>query len=157
MVQRRFSHRFHRSSQMLGCADLPQNPQISEARVPSRGCTCLRSALPLARARSAPTEQMAPTEQEVHCQLGWCSRDCCTNLRNAHQQTKSCATRDFVLECYQYAVITQRGCPSKKILAKCLLVSQLMRTFTPRNRNPHAERVLCGHRHYYPYILLARA
>ena len=25
--------------------------------VPSRGCTCLRSALPLARARSAPTEQ----------------------------------------------------------------------------------------------------
>ena len=37
-----FSHRFHRFAQMV--------------RVPSRGCTCLRSALPLARARSAPTE-----------------------------------------------------------------------------------------------------
>ena len=36
-------------------------PQISriytEVRLSSRGCTCLRSALPLARARSAPTEQ----------------------------------------------------------------------------------------------------
>ena len=26
-----------------------------------RGCTCLRSALPLARARSAPTEQESPS------------------------------------------------------------------------------------------------
>ena len=41
-----FSHRFHRFTQIVW--------------VPSRGCTCLRSALPLARARSAPTKQ------EVH-------------------------------------------------------------------------------------------
>ena len=40
---------------------LPQISQIyTEVRLPSRGCTCLRSALPLARARSAPTKQ------EVH-------------------------------------------------------------------------------------------
>ena len=38
---RLFSHRFHRSTQIVW--------------VPSRGCTCLRSALPLARA-SAPSE-----------------------------------------------------------------------------------------------------
>ena len=38
-----FSHRFHRFTQIVW--------------VPSRGCTCLRSALPLARARSAPTKQ----------------------------------------------------------------------------------------------------
>ena len=39
----------------------PQIAQIyTEVRLPSRGCTCLRSALPLARARSAPTKQ------EVH-------------------------------------------------------------------------------------------
>ena len=36
---------------------LPQIAQIyTEVRLTSRGCTCLRSALPLARARSAPTE-----------------------------------------------------------------------------------------------------
>ena len=84
-----FSHRFHRSAQMLGCVGSPTEstdltellaecilPQISqnsqnfllrlfshrfqiytEVRLSSRGCTCLRSALPLARARSAPTEQ----------------------------------------------------------------------------------------------------
>ena len=34
----------------------------------SRGCTCLRSALPLARARSAPTQQNlhSPTEFKTH-------------------------------------------------------------------------------------------
>ena len=41
-------------------------PRIShtEVMVLSRGCTCLRSALPLARARSAPTQQnlYSPTE-----------------------------------------------------------------------------------------------
>ena len=41
-------------------------PRIShtEVIVLSRGCTCLRSALPLARARSAPTQQnlYSPTE-----------------------------------------------------------------------------------------------
>ena len=54
----------------------------------SRGCTCLRSALPLARAISAPTEYMnafcfvgaaetaAPPEE---CRLlCWCSGDRCT-------------------------------------------------------------------------------
>ena len=35
-------------------------------RVPSRGCTCLRSALPLARARSAPTK-LSSTQQ--NCQV----------------------------------------------------------------------------------------
>ena len=34
---------------------LPQIPLCTDANF--RGCTCLRSALPLARARSAPTEQ----------------------------------------------------------------------------------------------------
>ena len=34
---------------------LPQIPLSTDANF--RGCTCLRSALPLARARSAPTEQ----------------------------------------------------------------------------------------------------
>ena len=35
---------------------LPQIPLCTDANF--RGCTCLRSALPLARARSAPTEYM---------------------------------------------------------------------------------------------------
>ena len=45
-------------------------PRIShtEVMVLSRGCTCLRSALPLARARSAPTQQnlYSPTEFRTH-------------------------------------------------------------------------------------------
>ena len=45
-------------------------PRIShtEVIVLSRGCTCLRSALPLARARSAPTQQNlhSPTEFRTH-------------------------------------------------------------------------------------------
>ena len=53
--RRIFSHRFHRSTQKL---------------VPLRGCTCLRSALPLARARSALTEQTC----HLFC---LCSRDSC--------------------------------------------------------------------------------
>ena len=41
---------------------LPQIPLSTDANF--RGCTCLRSALPLARARSAPTQQnlYSPTE-----------------------------------------------------------------------------------------------
>ena len=40
----------------------------TEVMVLSRGCTCLRSALPLARARSAPTQQNLyyPTEFRTH-------------------------------------------------------------------------------------------
>ena len=45
-------------------------PRIShtEVMVLSRGCTCLRSALPLARARSSPTQQnlYSPTEFRTH-------------------------------------------------------------------------------------------
>ena len=37
--------------------DLPQISQICTDAANFRGCTCLRSALPLARARSAPTKQ----------------------------------------------------------------------------------------------------
>ena len=61
---------------------------LTDFWVRPRGCTCLRSALPLARARSAPTEYMnavcfvgvaetaAPPEE---CRLlGWCSGDRCT-------------------------------------------------------------------------------
>ena len=66
-----FSHRFHCLgflpqisqiyTELLVECILPQISQIhTEVRLPSRGCTCLRSALPLARARSAPTKQ------EVH-------------------------------------------------------------------------------------------
>ena len=48
-------------TELLAECILPQIAQIdTEVRLPSRGCTCLRSALPLARARSAPTKQ------EVH-------------------------------------------------------------------------------------------
>ena len=54
--RRMFSHGFHRCSQKL---------------VPLWGCTCLRSALPLARARSALTEQTC----HLFC---LCSRDSCT-------------------------------------------------------------------------------
>jgi hypothetical protein len=59
-----FSHRFH----CLGF--LPQISQIyTEVRLPSRGCTCLRSALPLARARSAPTKQEVPPEISRFCEF----------------------------------------------------------------------------------------
>ena len=57
-----------------------------------RGCTCLRSALPLARARSAPTEQ------EMHQQ----SKSCTNRARNApteqelHQTSKSCTLCECV-------------------------------------------------------------
>ena len=47
---------------------LPQIAQIyTEVRLPSRGCTCLRSALPLARARSAPPEISRFCEFCVFC------------------------------------------------------------------------------------------
>ena len=45
-------------TELLAECILPQISQIyTEVRLPSRGCTCLRSALPLARARSAPTKK----------------------------------------------------------------------------------------------------
>ena len=47
-----------RNSQKLLLGDgLPQISQICTDAANFRGCTCLRSALPLARARSAPTKQ----------------------------------------------------------------------------------------------------
>ena len=52
------SHRFHRFTQMVRLRKiLPQIAQIYTEAANFRGCTCLRSALPLARTRSAPTEQ----------------------------------------------------------------------------------------------------
>jgi len=81
-----FSHRFHclgflPQISLLAEVILPQIsllaevilPQISqiytEVRLPSRGCTCLRSALPLARARSAPTKQEVPPEISRFCEF----------------------------------------------------------------------------------------
>ena len=54
-----FSHRFHRFTQNL----LLRRTSHRLHRCIFRGCTCLRSALPLARARSAPTEQAAVLPQ----------------------------------------------------------------------------------------------
>ena len=105
----------------------------------------------------------APTKQVVHQQNKWCTNKTSGAPNKAsdalikqamHQQNKWCTNK--AIGALETSAPPKRY-PSKKILAKCLLVSQLMRIFTPRNRNPHAERVLCGHRHYYPYILLARA
>ncbi len=56
-------------TELLAEVILPQISQIyTEVRLPSRGCTCLRSALPLARARSAPTEQLVhqPSNVDIH-------------------------------------------------------------------------------------------
>ena len=55
-------------TELLAERSLPQISQIyTEVRLPSRGCTCLRSALPLARARSAPTEISRFCEFCVFC------------------------------------------------------------------------------------------
>ena len=75
-----FSHRFHCLgflpriariyTELLAECVLPQISQIyTEVRLPSRGCTCLRSALPLARARSAPTKQEVPPEISRFCEF----------------------------------------------------------------------------------------
>ena len=59
-------------TELLAECILPQIAQIyTEVRLPSRGCTCLRSALPLARARSAPTKQnrYSPTESTEPTEL----------------------------------------------------------------------------------------
>ena len=75
---------------------LPQISQIhTEVRLPSRGCTCLRSALPLARARSAPTEQnrysptesTEPTELLAECilpQIAQIYTDCLGAFKGVH-------------------------------------------------------------------------
>ena len=57
-------------TELLAECVLPQISQIyTEVRLPSRGCTCLRSALPLARARSAPTKQEVPPEISRFCEF----------------------------------------------------------------------------------------
>ena len=52
----------------LGGYGIPAIPTL-----PTQGCSCLRSALPLARARTAPTKQMVPIARLVHFLLGWCT------------------------------------------------------------------------------------
>ena len=52
-----FSHRLHGTHRTTCWGSLPQIARIYTDAANFRGCTCLRSALPLARARSAPTEQ----------------------------------------------------------------------------------------------------
>ena len=55
----------------------------------SRGCTCLRSALPLARARSAPTEQnrYSPTDFTLHRCYGAFKG---VHLSQVHQPSNKC-------------------------------------------------------------------
>ena len=63
---------------------LPQIAQIYTEAANFRGCTCLRSALPLARARSAPTKQTveSPTDfTDLHRTACWgCSPTDCTDF-----------------------------------------------------------------------------
>ena len=56
---------------------LPQIPLSTDANF--RGCTCLRSALPLARARSAPTEQYWYTSYFVFVYM-ICIVACCVGF-----------------------------------------------------------------------------
>ena len=57
LLQRFTPHRMHGTHSMF-------------AEAIFRGCTCPRSALPLARARSAPTEQEAQLRRTSHrCQI----------------------------------------------------------------------------------------
>ena len=58
-----------------------------------QGCTCLRSASPLARARSAPTEQAVHQFKGVHLSQVHRRSKKCTNLRGAlvsSAPTKQC-------------------------------------------------------------------
>ena len=83
-------------TELLAECILPQISQIhTEVRLPSRGCTCLRSALPLARARSAPTEQnrysptesTEPTELLAECilpQIAQIYTDCLGAFKGVH-------------------------------------------------------------------------
>ena len=73
-------------TELLAECILPQISQIcTEVRLPSRGCTCLRSALPLARARSAPTKQKVhqPNKIDILPQISQiCTDKTNTNLSN---------------------------------------------------------------------------
>ena len=84
-LQGMVSHRFHRFTQMVRVRRSSHRIHRIHRSANFRGCTCLRSALPLARARSAPTKQTVVLPQIsqiyteaanfrlVHFLLGWCT------------------------------------------------------------------------------------
>ena len=90
------SHRFHRFTQMVRVRRFSHRIHRSAN---FRGCTCLRSALPLARARSAPTKQTVVLPQIsqiyteaanfrlVHFLLGWCTS--CSGKRQSRAETSA--------------------------------------------------------------------
>ena len=94
------------SVRSVGISVLPQISRIyTDVRVLSRGCTCLRSALPLARARSAPTEQnrYSPTDfTDLHRCYGAFKG---VHLSQVHQPSKKCTNRAIGAFCFVGAVL----------------------------------------------------
>ena len=81
-----YSHRFHRSTQMGSF----------------RGCTCLRSALPLARARSAPTKQevhqqsrLVRLQSKIGSFRGCTCLKCTNKAKGALTKQNRCSPTDF--------------------------------------------------------------
>ena len=95
------------SVRSVGISVLPQISQIcTDVRVLSRGCTCLRSALPLARARSAPTEQnrYSPTDfTDLHRCYGAFKG---VHLSQVHQPSNKCTNRAIGAFCFVGAAET---------------------------------------------------
>ena len=95
------------SVRSVGISVLPQISRIcTDVRVLSRGCTCLRSALPLARARSAPTEQnrYSPTDfTDLHRCYGAFKG---VHLSQVHQPSNKCTNRAIGAFCFVGAAET---------------------------------------------------
>ena len=120
---------------------LPQISQIyTEVRLPSRGCTCLRSALPLARARSAPTEQnrysptesTEPTELLAECippQISQIYTDCLGAFKGVHLsplgfaacQSKKCTNQARSTPTKQNRYSPTESTEPTELLAECIL------------------------------------
>ena len=78
---------------------LPQIPLSTDANF--RGCTCLRSALPLARARSAPTEQYWYTSYFVFVYIK-CIVACCGGFHLRYGWVRTLTASEFRGLCGRY-------------------------------------------------------
>ena len=98
-------------TELLAECILPQIAQIhTEVRLPSRGCTCLRSALPLARARSAPTKQnrYSPTESTEPTEL--LAEDVLPQIAQIYTELLAEGILPQIAQIYTEVRLPSRGC-----------------------------------------------
>ena len=117
IAEKRLPQKTQISQKFIAEKKLPQNSQkfIAEKKLPQRtlrGCTCLRSALPLARARSAPTQQNlhSPTEFRTHscCDILPQISQIYTELLLRKLPQISQNTQNFLAEIFSHRFHTQK-------------------------------------------------